>query len=64
MDNPGGPGNCPADSVLSLKAWNLMGGLDWKAMDTVTELLGIRDIEALIGDLVTIRDWQKERSRG
>jgi len=41
-----------------------MGGLDWKAMDTVTELLGIRDIDALIGDLVTIRDWQKERSRG
>lgn len=41
-----------------------MGGLDWIAMDTVTELLGIRDIDALIGDLVTIRDWQKERSRG
>ncbi len=41
-----------------------MGGLDWNAMDTVTELLGIRDIDALIGDLVTIRDWNKERSRG
>ena len=64
MDNPGGPGSGPADSVLSLKAWNLMGGLDWNAMETVTELLGIRDIDALIGDLVTIRDWQKERSRG
>ena len=41
-----------------------MGGLDWIAMDTVTELLGIRDIDALIGDLVTIREWRKERDRG
>ena len=35
-----------------------MGGLDWVALPVVAEMLGIRDIDALIADLVTIRDWQ------
>jgi hypothetical protein len=47
--------------VLSLKAWNLMGGIDWTAVPVVAELMGIKDIEALIADLATIRDWQKSK---
>ena len=35
-----------------------MGGLDWQALPVVAEMLGVCDIEALIADLVTIRDWQ------
>ncbi len=47
--------------MLSLKAWNLMGGIDWAALPVVAELMGITDIEALIADLATIRDWQKSK---
>lgn len=61
VQNPGGPGHCPDGSVLSLKAWNLMDGLDWAALETVADVLGINDIEALIEDCTTIRDWQKNR---
>ncbi len=40
-----------------------MGGLDWNALPVVAEMLGIKDIEALLLDLTTIRDMQRETDR-
>lgn len=37
-----------------------MGGLDWAALPTVVELLGIEDLEPFITQLVAIRDWQRD----
>ena len=39
-----------------------MGGLDWAALPVVAEMLGVKDIEALVTDLSVIRDFQN-RSR-
>lgn len=36
-----------------------MGGLDWAAVPTVAEVIGIDDIEMLIVRLAAIRDWQR-----
>jgi hypothetical protein len=33
-----------------------MGGLDWTALPTVAEMLGVEDVELLIVQLTTIRD--------
>ncbi len=36
-----------------------MGGkIDWAALDLIAEILGVVDPEALVMDLVTIRDHQ------
>lgn len=35
-----------------------MGGLDWMAIETVGEMLGVQDYEQLINDLTIIRDSQ------
>jgi hypothetical protein len=35
------------DARLALEAWNLMGGLDWSALPTVAEILGVDDVETL-----------------
>jgi hypothetical protein len=40
------------------QAWNLMGGLDWSALGTVADLLGVEDVERWIYALVQIRDSQ------
>lgn len=40
-----------------------MGGLDWAAIPTVADLIGIHDIEMLITQLVAIRDWQRDNSQ-
>ena len=45
---------------LAIRAWNLMGGFDWAALPTVVDLLGIRDPDILIHQLVTIRDVQAQ----
>lgn len=37
-----------------------MGGIDWTALPTVCELLGIREPETLIAQLVAIRDSQRK----
>lgn len=38
-----------------------MGGeIDWQALDWVIGYLGIEDIDALILDMIVIRDWQRE----
>lgn len=62
MENPGGPGPIPDASALALRAWNLMGGLDWAALPVVAEILGVRDIEALVDGVTTVRDWQNNRN--
>lgn len=33
-----------------------MGGIDWSALPVVAEMLGVRDLEPLIVQLVAIRD--------
>lgn len=35
-----------------------MDGIDWQALPVVVEMLGVRDIEGLIADLVAIREFQ------
>ena len=55
------PAPPPAGAALAVRAWNLMGGLDWGGIETVAEMLGIKDIEALIADLATIRDHQARK---
>jgi hypothetical protein len=47
--------------VLSIRAWNIMGGIDWAALPVIAEMLGIDDIETLVLQLVAIRDAQRER---
>ncbi len=44
----------------AIAAWNIMGGLDWNAIDVVAEMLGILDIETLITQLVAIRDSTRD----
>jgi hypothetical protein len=47
---------------MAVKAWNLMGGIDWVALPIVVELLGIEDVEQLIHNLACIRNQQNESS--
>ena len=49
------------ETVLSIRAWNIMGGIDWAALPVIAEMLGIDDIETLVLQLVAIRDAQRER---
>ena len=49
------------ETVLSIRAWNIMGGIDWSALPVIAEMLGIGDIETLVLQLVAIRDAQRER---
>lgn len=47
----------PPSARLAVEAWHLMGGrIDWAALEPIAEMLGIRDIETLVLQLVTIRD--------
>jgi hypothetical protein len=48
------PGVCPYP--IAVKAWNIMGGLDWNALPIVFEILGVDDPETVINQLVTIRE--------
>jgi len=50
----------PPDVQMAVTAWNLMGGIDWLALDAVAEMLGITDLETLITQLVTIRDANRD----
>lgn len=41
---------------MAIQAWNMMGGaLEWDALPTVCELLGVEDPELLIRQLVQLR---------
>lgn len=37
-----------------------MGGMDWRAVEIVAEMLGVSDIERFVISLVAVRDWQKD----
>jgi len=45
---------------LALKAWNMMRGLDWVALPTVAEIIGLADIELLVAQLCALRDHQHQ----
>lgn len=50
-------------TYLAVRIWNLMHGtIDWQALEAVTELIGIHDIELLIAQLETIRNHGNESS--
>jgi hypothetical protein len=41
-----------------VKAWNMMGGLNWSALPIVAEIIGIQDLEYLVVQLNTIKQHQ------
>lgn len=43
-----------------IRAWNIMGGLDWQALPIVAEMIGFEDIDVLIAQLVVLRDTPKD----
>ena len=45
---------------MAVKAWNLMGGMDWAALPIVAEVIGYTDIEKLVVQLVAIRDASRK----
>jgi hypothetical protein len=45
--------------TLAVRAWNLMGGIDWAALPVVAEMLGIEDIETLVINLTEIREFNR-----
>lgn len=49
----------PPDAVPAVKAWNLMGGLDWAALPVVAEIFGVTEIDVFVHQLVAIRDRQR-----
>lgn len=45
--------------ALAVRAWNMLGGcIDWAGVPLVAEILGIEDLEVLVTQLQTIRDFQ------
>jgi len=44
---------------MAVAAWNIMGGLDWSALPIIVEMLGVREPDVLITQLVAIRDAQR-----
>lgn len=38
-----------------------MGGLDWAALPIVCDILGVRDVEALIYQLAALRDYRTQQ---
>jgi hypothetical protein len=62
----GGNASAPAELSLAVRAWNLMGGLDWHALPVVLELLGVTppacDPDIVIAQLVALRDGQAARA--
>ncbi len=41
--------------------WNVLGGIDWAGLPLVAEMFGIDDVEQLVRDLVTVREFQKAK---
>lgn len=51
----------PSDEIrLVIRAWNLMGGIDWAALPDVIEMFGFKDPELLIRQLAAIRDYHSQ----
>lgn len=49
-------GEPPEGAGIAIKAWNLLGGLEWHGLPIVAEMLGVEDVETLIHQLTAIRD--------
>jgi len=49
-----------AHTALAVRAWNLLGGLDWSGVDYVAGLLGYDDAELLVLQLEMIRDSRRK----
>jgi hypothetical protein len=45
-------------SDLMIRAWNMLGGLEWAGIDRIADMLGIDDRDALVLGLITIRKWK------
>jgi hypothetical protein len=45
-----------------IRAWNMLGGLEWHGIDRVADMLGIDDRDALVLGLITIRKWQANQN--
>lgn len=58
MQLPLPPGSPPANVALAIRAWNLLGGMDWAGLETVADMLGYEDMEMLVTQLQTIREFQ------
>ena len=41
---------------LAIRVWNQLQGIDWGGLEVLVELHDIRDPEALVADLLTIRN--------
>lgn len=54
-----GPPEQSDEIRLAVRAWNLLGGMDWSGIPVIAEMLGFDDIEMLVAQLVVIRDHQK-----
>lgn len=54
------PGLPPVDVALAIRAWNMLGGMEWAGLDAVADILGIDDLEILVTQLQIIRNWQAE----
>ena len=54
------PAAADRQTSLAIRAWNVMGGLDWAALPVVSEMFGISDIDIFVHQLTAIRDWQKD----
>jgi hypothetical protein len=44
--------------VLAIRAWNMLGGMEWAGIEVVAEVLGYDDLEVLVTQLQTIRAFQ------
>lgn len=45
-------------TALAIRAWNMLGGMDWSGMTLVANVLGYDDMELLMLQLETIRNRQ------
>ncbi len=55
-----GPPEQPPDVRLAVRAWNLLGGVEWAGIELVAETLGYTDLELLMHQLVVIRERQRD----
>jgi hypothetical protein len=47
----------PPVQTFGVRVWHMMGRqIDWQALPVICDLLGVEDVEALVDDLLTVRD--------
>jgi hypothetical protein len=48
----------PQEAEPALAAWRMMGGvIDWAGLPVVAELIGVKDVEMLVLQLLTIKEY-------